>query len=105
MTGWEIIKLIKEHKATTVRRSGDHKVAFMAAEFSSIIKWYPIDVSSSYGSYLTDFFEEPTKWTCQYTIENFLRELLAFDDWEEFQECDCDHCVIFINQMDYKEEE
>ncbi len=105
MTGWEIIKLIKEHKATRVRRECDHKIAFTAGEFSSIIKWYPIEVSNDYGEYFNNFYDMHTKWCYQYTIENFLRELLANDDWEVFQDCDCEHCLKFIDQITYKEEE
>ena len=57
MTGWEIIKLIKEHKATAVRRADDHKIAFFAAEFSRLIVWHPIDVSSEYGDSLNKLFD------------------------------------------------
>lgn len=105
MTGWEVIKLIKEHKATQVRRAGDHKISFRAAEYSSLIKWYPIDVNSNYGDSLNKLFDTHTKWCYQYTVENFLRELLGYDDWEEFQECDCEHCLRLIDQITYKEEE
>ena len=105
MTGWEIIKLIKEHKVTRVRRAGDHRIAFMAGEFSSIIKWYPIEVSNDYGDHFNNFFEMHTKWCYQYTIENFIRELLADDDWEEFQDCHCKHCLKFKDQLLFKDEE
>jgi hypothetical protein len=105
MTGWEIIKLIKEHETPAVRRAGDHKVAFFAAQNSSLIKWYPVDVSRCYGDYLTKFFEEPTRWTCQYTVEYFIRELLSNDDWEILKDCDCEHCEDFIHQLTYAPEE
>ena len=105
MTGWEIIKLIKEHNAIQVRRAGDHKIAFLACEFSSLIRWHAIEVSSEYGDSLNKLFDTHTNWCYQYTVENFLRELLANDDWEKSLVCDCEHCLKFADQITYKEEE
>lgn len=81
MTGWEILREIKEGRAKKVKRAGNNTYTFYAANDSRVIKWYPIEISE-------DWTDEMISLKCadidfpEKCVSEFLRELLAYDDWE-----------------------
>jgi hypothetical protein len=81
MTGWEILREIKEGRAKKVKRAGNQIYTFYAANDSRVIKWYPIEISK-------DWTDEMISLKCadvdfpEKCVSEFLHELLAYDDWE-----------------------